>query len=72
MVATPHGQLATELRERIQAARQRMARLAEGASGTEVCAELSDAYDDVVRQLWDAMAPNCEGADKMALVATGG
>jgi len=51
-----------------------MARLATGASGVEVCRELSDAYDRLIEGLWEqalAAIPAARGAG-LALVATGG
>ncbi|HUH02225.1 MAG TPA: [protein-PII] uridylyltransferase [Kofleriaceae bacterium] len=72
MVAPAPNAVAAELKASIQAARQRMARLGMGASGIEVCRELSDEYDGIVRGLWDAVAEGVPGADRMALVATGG
>ena len=71
MAATANTRAAAEIRDRIAAARQRMARLYEGASGAEVCAELSDAYDEVLRGLWQEAAAAAPGVP-LALVATGG
>lgn len=72
MIATPHAQIANALRESVVAARQRMSRLEGGAGGVEVCAELSDAYDEIVGGLWHDLVADQAGAGRMALVATGG
>ncbi len=72
MVRPATNELAADLHASINTARERMARLAEGAGGVEVCAELSDAYDRVVRGLWERQATELGGAGGLALVATGG
>src|SRR5688572_28703479 len=71
VAANASTRAAAEIRDTVAAARQRMARLYEGGSGAEACAELSDAYDGVLRTLWQEASAAAPGVP-MALVATGG
>ncbi len=59
----------------IEEAREAMARdLAAGGSGTRVCRDLSNVYDEIVTRLWHEAVGNVHGADEcgFALVAIGG
>ena len=63
------------LRQRIDQRRAAMKeRLEAGGSGRQACADLSDLYDEVVTELWQAALPRLGEAAwrDMALVATGG
>jgi len=75
LLATPEVERASKLRDAIETARGTMAQnLAAGQGGLAASGGLSDAYDGVVRALWDAALSQVDGAADMplALVATGG